>query len=97
MTGLFAYLMLLPFATWWLGNALSVLDGAPVAAVCRRTAWRTLPFIAVAAWLGPSAMLPMAGALVTALALHALWQWSTTAAVRRGWSSADRDDTSPAN
>lgn len=92
MTGLATFLLLLPFATWWWGNALGLVDGAPVAATLRRTAWRTVPFVAVAAWQGPPAALPMAAALLGALAVHGLWQWTTVAAVRGGWSSAGRDD-----
>ena len=89
MTGLATFLLLLPFATWWWGNALGLVDGAPVAATLRRTAWRTVPFVAVAAWQGPPAALPMAAALLGALAVHGLWQWTT---VRRSVAAGRAPD-----
>lgn len=87
-----AYLLLVPASTWWLGSVLSLLDGVDPADALRRTAWRSLPYLIAAAFLGARALLPALAAIVTALILHVAWTWGLQAAIRRGWLLGEVQD-----
>jgi len=71
-TGTVVFLVLLPFATSFLGAVLGLLDRANAAQALRRIAWRGLPFLAAGWLLGRTAALPALAAIGTAMTLHLL-------------------------
>ena len=81
---LLLYLALLPLSVWILAGAFSLLDGGSRSATLRRLAWRLLPVVILAWFLGTGAVVPLAGALVTVLTIHTLALTGTRWALKRG-------------
>jgi hypothetical protein len=86
------YLLLLPLSVWLLGSILGLLDHDDRTAALVRIAWRTLPLLGLAIFMGSSAAPPIIAAMTTILVLHTAWSIGTRLILKRGWLSEPSEE-----